>query len=106
MVGSFMLLYFRTDFSINNQIGYYLSARVVEGIFLKLMNLGYLPKVEGFHATYTIVWGLVMFLFELDASILNGSLVSSMNFLYKNSDTPLRNYSELIPFDIPKGFNL
>ena len=76
---------------------------MVEGIFLKLMKQGYLPNVEGFNTTYTLIWGCVMFLFELDAKVLNGSLVSSMNFLYKNSDKPLKHYTELIPFDVPQG---
>ena len=54
-----------------------------------------------FQMTYTIIWGFVMYLYELDKKILNGSLVSSMEFLYKNSDTPLGSYKELIPFDVP-----
>ena len=54
-----------------------------------------------FNVTYTIIWGFVMYLYELDKKVLNGSLVSSMNFLYKNSDKPLTNYKELIPFDLP-----
>ena len=101
IVGSFMLLYFKTDMSINRQVGYYLAARVLEGIFLKLMKSGCLPNLEGFHAVYTLVWGLVMFLFELDAGILNKSLASSMNFLYKNSDRPFRSVKELIPIGLP-----
>ena len=74
---------------------------MIEGIGIKLMKEGYLPDMESFATVYTITWGFVMFLFELDKSILNGSLVSSMNFLYKNSDKPLKHYSELIPFDVP-----
>ena len=54
-----------------------------------------------FDITYTFTWGCVMYLYELDKNILNGSLVSSMNFLYKNSDKPLESYKELIPIDIP-----
>ena len=103
IIGAFMLLHFKTDMSINRQVGYYLSARVLEGIFLKLQKEGYLPQVQLnlFDSVYSIVWALVMFLFEFDAKLLNKSLVSSMNFLYKNSDKPLKNYEELIPFDIP-----
>ena len=84
-------------------MGYYLSARVIEGIGLKLMKEGYIPEIEAFNKTYTLIWGFVMFLFELDSRVLNGSLVSSMNFLYKNSDKPLTHYSELVPFDIPRS---
>ena len=86
VIGSYCLLVFKTDMSINRQIGYYLVARVIEGIFLKLMKSGHIPNIEMFNTTYTLIWGMVMFLFELDAAILNKSLVSSMDFLYKNSD--------------------
>ena len=75
--------------SINRQIGYYLAARVLEGIFLKLVKLGYFPDKNYFTPTYLLVWGLVMSLYELDKKILNRSLVSSMDFLYKESDQPL-----------------
>ena len=65
------------------------------------MKENYIPTFNGFNMTYTIIWGLVMFLFELDAKVLNRSLASSMVFLYKNSDQPLKSASELIPFDLP-----
>ena len=102
VIGSWVLLKMETDMSINTQVGYYLSARVCEGIVLLLMKRKQLPDVPLFNLTYTIIWGLVMFLFELDAKILNRSLASSMVFLYKNSDEPLRSYKQLIPFDTPK----
>ena len=85
-IGAIVLLNTDTDMSIHSQIGYYLSARVMEGFWLKLVKEGYLPKQEMFHFTYTLIWGLVMYLFELDKKILNKSLVSSMEFLYKDSD--------------------
>lgn len=88
-----MLLRFKTDMSINRQVGYYLSARVLEALVLKAMKENIIPSFEAFNSTYTVIWGLVMFLFELDAKVLNGSLTSSMVFLYKNSDTPLTHYS-------------
>ena len=43
LAGSYCLLKFKTEKSINRQIGYYLIARVIEGIFLKLIKEGYLP---------------------------------------------------------------
>ena len=81
-IGSMALIRFNTDLSINRQIGYYLSARVMEGIILKLMKMGYLPNLESFRATYTMIWALVMFLYMLDEKILNKSLVDSMHFIY------------------------
>ena len=65
------------------------------------MKEKYIPTVNGFNITYTLIWGLVMFLFELDAKILNRSLASSMVFLYKTSDKPLVSWKELIPVDLP-----
>ena len=82
VIGSVMLLTLKTDLSINRQIGYYLSARVLEGIVLKLMQLGYLPSFEAFRGTYSVIWALVMFLYVLDEKILNKSLVDSMHFIY------------------------
>ena len=73
----------------------------MEGFWLRLVKLGYLPDKTMFNHTYTITWGFVMYLFELDKSILNRSLTSSMEFLYKESDKPLQSYKELIPIDIP-----
>ena len=82
VIGSIALIRLNTDLSINRQIGYYLSARVMEGIVLKLMKEGYLPNLETFRATYSMIWGLVMFLYVLDEKILNKSLVDSMHFIY------------------------
>ena len=56
--------------------------------------------MEMFNKTYMFIWGMVMYLFELDASILNKSLTNSMIFLYKDSDPPLNSIRELIPFDL------
>ena len=81
-MGSIALLTLKTDLSINRQIGYYLSARVLEGIVLKLMQLGYLPSFEAFRATYSVIWAMVMFLYVVDEKILNKSLVDSMHFIY------------------------
>ena len=54
----------------------------MEGIVLKLMKMGYLPNLEGFRPTYSIIWALVMFLYALDEKILNKSLVDSMHQIY------------------------
>ena len=49
----------------------------------------------------SVVWGVVMFLFEYDKSVLQQSLVSSMEFIYKESDEPLGDWRELVPVHIP-----
>ena len=101
VAGSSMLLLLRTEMSINRQVCYYLAARVLEGVSLKMMKQGLLPDLEAYQKVYSLVWALVMFLFELDKSTLNGSLVSSMNFLYKQSDRPLASVTELVPLGVP-----
>ena len=40
----------------------------------------------------SVVWGLVMFLFEYERSVLQQSMVSSMKFIYKESDEPLNDW--------------
>ena len=54
----------------------------MEGIVLKLMKMGYLPNIETFRGTYSVIWAFVMFLYMLDEDILNKSLVDSMHFIY------------------------
>ena len=82
LVGSYLLIKLRTDMSINRQVGYYLSARVLEGIILLLIKKNVMPNILSFESTYSILWALVMFLYMLDESILNKSLTSSMHFIY------------------------
>ena len=48
-----------------------------------------------------ITWAFVMYLFELDKSILNQSMISSMDFIYRDSDQDFNSWRELIPFEIP-----
>lgn len=47
-----------------------------------------------------IVWGVVMYLFEDDKSVLQGSLQTSMQFLYKDSDHT-EGWRDFVPFYIP-----
>ena len=47
-----------------------------------------------------IVWGIVMYLFEDDKSVLQGSLQSSMTFLYKDSDR-VNGWRDFVPIYIP-----
>ena len=72
--------------SIMRQYTYYIVPRVIEAVFVHLKKRNGVNNFEGFPITYIIVWGRVMFLFELDKSLLNRSIVSSMDFIYKDSD--------------------
>jgi hypothetical protein len=42
-----------------------------------------------------------MWIFEIDKNSLQASLSSSMEFLYKKSDEPLKDWRELVPFYLP-----
>ena len=57
---------------------FYLLSRVLEGVAKKLQksgNLNFIPeKFEAFPWVSMIVWGIVMYLFEEDKSVLQGSL--------------------------------
>ncbi len=81
-MGSYLLIKFNTDMSINRQVAYYLSARVLEGLILLLIKKNVIPNLLSFENTYSILWALVMFLYVLDESVLNKSLASSMHFIY------------------------
>ncbi|KRX08086.1 hypothetical protein PPERSA_10448 [Pseudocohnilembus persalinus] len=112
--------------AVNNQMILYLLSRVIHGGFTALQERNIVPKI-GVQETVTnstgnqttiktffpilaaSVWALVMYLFEMDFEqkskkkpALQGSLYGSMDFLYKQSDTRLNDYSELVPFKIPE----
>ena len=42
-----------------------------------------------------------MMIFEWDKTILNKSLVASMDFIYKEADEDLKSWRELVPIDLP-----
>ena len=60
-----------------------------------------IPEMTAFPYVSMIVWGIVMFLFEEDKSVLQGSLQSSMTFLYKDSDK-YEGWRDFVPIYIPK----
>lgn len=93
---------FRKKTSVNNQIILYLLARVLVGAGEKLTKQEVIPKMKFYPILASLVWGLVMFLFEDDKKNLQSSLSSSMNFIYKESDKKLESWTELIPFEKPE----
>ena len=42
-----------------------------------------------------------MYLFEKDKSVLNKSMMVSMEFIYKDSDKDLESWTDLIPIELP-----
>jgi peroxisomal membrane protein 4 len=84
---------------VNMQIMLYLLSRNI----LALSNMiadKYFPNLPGFQITSMIVWGVVMFLFEYNPKALQSSLASSMNFIYKDSDS-YSSWRDFIPIYIP-----
>ena len=88
--------------SINQQITFYVLARVVIGTFKILQDREVLPKFNVNRGLSLIGWGTVMALFHFDKSTLPFSMQSSMNHLYEESEE-VKNWTELIPIRIPES---
>lgn len=57
-----------------------------------------IERKYGFRILAGIVWGLVMWLFYIDQTVLQESLASSMRHLYISSEKPIKTFYELIPY--------
>lgn len=60
-----------------------------------------IPTFEAFKFVYVLVWASVMYLFELDKSVLNKSMMVSMEYIYKDSDKDINSIIDLLPIEIP-----
>lgn len=74
----------RSRTAINYQVVLYLLSRISVGAIHHHVNLGALPDVPAFRPLAGLVWAVVMYLFTIDPASLQGSLRSSMEFLYNN----------------------
>jgi len=81
---------------------YYIAPRAFEGAWEYFKKLAGKTKVEGFPVVYILVWGLVMYLYELDKKMLNRSLVWSMDYIYKDSDKDMKSWGDLAPIKMEK----
>jgi peroxisomal membrane protein 4 len=84
-VGGFVM--FGTGSPINSQINMYVFSRIFFGMIRSLINnnvVQYSPYAYPAFATAT--WAMVMYLFEHQQGTLQKSLISSMEFLYHDSD--------------------
>ena len=98
LVGSYF--WFTQKTPVNQQMCLYLLARITTGSSQKLANAGMLPNIPFFHLLSMICWGIVMFLFEDDRSVLQPSLQSSMQFIYKDSES-YKTWRDFVPFYVP-----
>jgi peroxisomal membrane protein 4 len=97
LVGSYFVWSEKT--AVNTQIMLYLLSRNILAI-AKIITTKYLPGINGFPISSILVWGVVMYLFEVAPSDLQPSLTSSMNFIYKESNH-YKTWKDFIPFLIP-----
>lgn len=93
---------FRQKNPINQQLVLYLLSRDLVGVSQSLQNRGVFPKWAFFPILGVICWSTVMFMFEFDPKAMQASLVHSMKFLYKDSDT-WTSWTDFVPFYIPTG---
>lgn len=74
----------RSRTPINYQVVLYLLSRIVTGLVHHQVHEGRLPDREAFRPMAALVWAVVMYLFTVDPKSLQGSLRSSMEFLYND----------------------
>lgn len=78
---------FGSSSAINSQINMYVFSRVAVGLSRYLSERGLIPTPTNAYRMFAaLCWVGVMVLFEKDSTSLQGSLVSSMEYLYHDSD--------------------
>lgn len=91
---------FKDKTNVNYQlILYLLSRNIVSGVE-SLVKRGKLPDKKAFPLLAALCWGVVMYLFEDDPTSLQPSLKSSMDFLYKQSET-YKDWTDFVPVAVP-----
>jgi hypothetical protein len=78
------LIWGRDRTAINYQVVLYLLSRITTGLIHHEVNKGNLPSTPAFKPLAALVWAVVMYLFTVDPDSLQGSLRSSMEFLYND----------------------
>ena len=99
-IGGFIM--FRHKTNVNYQIILYLLSRNIVAGAESLVRKGKLPNKKAFPVLATLCWGIVMYLFEDDAAALQPSLKSSMDFLYKQSET-YKDWTDFVPVAVPRA---
>ena len=89
------LVWGRDRTAINYQVVLYLLSRITTGLVHHEVNKGNLPNKPAFKPLAALVWAVVMYLFTVDPDSLQGSLRSSMEFLY-NDETYQAKGSSLV----------
>ena len=92
---------FREKNNLNYQIYLYVFSRNIVGAVENLVKKGKLPNVKAFPILAMLSWGIVMYLYMNDPTSLQPSLKSSMDFLYKHSET-YKDWTDFVPVAVPK----
>ena len=72
---------------VNVQINMYLLSRIISGfLFLFANNIKYNLPAPAFRVHASLMWASVMYLFYCHPEVLQGSLQSSMKYIYKDSE--------------------
>eukprot|EP00128_Syssomonas_multiformis_P012260 Colp12_sorted_trinity150504_noHs@537 len=81
-------LVFGESSNINQQINMYLLSRIMFGLVKVAAQKGFIPTPEAdpFPLFGTLVWGIVLWLFEHEKWSLQPSLQNSMTYLYHDSN--------------------
>lgn len=96
-----LLVFGMNQSSINYQIILYLLSRVVVGGVQRFAKKKKIGKMRFFPYLAMICWASGMVLFEIDQKALQSSMASSLVYLFKESDKPMKHWTELIPFEKP-----
>jgi len=84
-VGGFFI--FGTDNPVNSQINMYILSRVILASIRTFVNFGWVPSFNWAYGLYaSVCWALVMYLFHYQPGTLQKSLISSMTYLYLDSN--------------------
>lgn len=97
-------LFWGENSPVNVQVNMYLLSRIISGFLFLLMtkyqlNLG--PSAFRLYAS--LMWACVMFLFYHYPNVLQNSLQTSMNYIYRESDR-YSNFNDLVLVNSPKTF--
>lgn len=87
---------------VNQQIIMYLLSRNLIGGAKNLQARGVIPQIKFFPILAALSWGFVMYLFEDNRSTLQGSLASSMQFIY-NESRQISGWTDFVPIYIPEA---
>ena len=97
LIGSYFVWSDKT--AVNTQIMLYLLSRNILAIS-RVISERINPNFNGFAISSILVWGVVMYLFEVMPKELQPSLTSSMNFIYRDSNS-YNSWKDFVPFLIP-----